>query len=623
MTNFIGTLGPDLFTGADFVADKFFFTPETLSGLDVVAGGDGEVVDLLLLTAPGLVKSKVYSGVTGIETIRLHFLDSEVVLPDSLPATANGKRIVIDGDSGNDIVNAAAFKAGHVLSAKGGFGNDTVRGGAGDDALRGEGGSDLLTGGPGGDYLSGGLDSDILVAAGADTILGGGGNDVIRFKSAGDVGRAVLANGGDGLDTIELQAKGNYFFGNNYFNIDQVVLTDDVGGINLTFGKKVGNTANADRFQGLEVDLNGPFTNDLFIDASRFEDAQGLRTGGFRLAEIPHNNGNDIFLGGNGRDILYGQGGNDHLTGNNGGDFLDGGLGFDILNGGAGADNMIDGGGGANFIIGRPLEQSEFIDPENILEDLIAGSGETGSFDTVILKRGGSYDLEFAVNIDAVQLDDLTRGYSISLPAGSDANQDFLAGDLLVRPSGVMEAGVRLFANKAGTLHLEDPDLFAGDDEIFGTEGDDAISTGPGADFIQGDRGADALNGGAGPDTFEISSIFHSQEATGLFDRVTNFSDEDTIRIDLGPLAGTRRVLVRPDGGFPVALDADFFRKGDKVYAVAVQSDGIDTRLFVNAQPSPLSAAYDPFDLFGSVMIEFAGNVKAFLDSKDDYLILN
>jgi Ca2+-binding RTX toxin-like protein len=96
-------------------------------------------------------------------------------------------QIVLDGGSGNDVLDTSKLSLGTKLI--GGSGNDTLTGGSGNDYLDGGDGDDLINGNAGNDLLLGG--------AGNDTINGGAGDDTI----SGDAGNDTL-NGGDGNDTI-------------------------------------------------------------------------------------------------------------------------------------------------------------------------------------------------------------------------------------------------------------------------------------------------------------------------------------------------------------------------------------------------------------------------------------
>ena len=75
----------------------------------------------------------------------------------------------IEGDQGNDLIDASGSATGIVVG--GGSGDDTVFGSQFDDQLYGESGSDLLVGGPGNDIF-------FSVDMERDRLIGGAGVDV-------------------------------------------------------------------------------------------------------------------------------------------------------------------------------------------------------------------------------------------------------------------------------------------------------------------------------------------------------------------------------------------------------------------------------------------------------------
>lgn len=113
---------------------------------------------------------------------------------------AQGCKILVDGDGGNDEIAAAsipqcgAAARTAVLSGgegddvmKGSAGSDRLAGGAGSDELDGRGDGDRLIGGPGRDRITGGDGSDVLLGNGAsDTLQGGRGRDRADGKAGRD-----------------------------------------------------------------------------------------------------------------------------------------------------------------------------------------------------------------------------------------------------------------------------------------------------------------------------------------------------------------------------------------------------------------------------------------------------
>ncbi|MDB5327572.1 MAG: proprotein convertase [Phycisphaerales bacterium] len=89
------------------------------------------------------------------------------------------KKIIINANGGNDVVNVASdFTLPVRVNA--GTGNDLVRGGHASDELYGEDGNDILVGGDGNDSIHGGTGRDILIGgADRDSLNGDSGEDVL------------------------------------------------------------------------------------------------------------------------------------------------------------------------------------------------------------------------------------------------------------------------------------------------------------------------------------------------------------------------------------------------------------------------------------------------------------
>jgi len=143
--------------------------------------------------------------VAGIQTLTVQGNGGDDVLAvSSLDQLFTGK-VVLDGGSGNDSLNASKSPKG--VSLIGGTGNDTLIGSAADDYLDGSDGNDRLSGNAVNDWLLGGAGDDVISGgdgndtirgdAGRDTIKGDNGNDVISGGTGDDV-----ISGGNGDDTI-------------------------------------------------------------------------------------------------------------------------------------------------------------------------------------------------------------------------------------------------------------------------------------------------------------------------------------------------------------------------------------------------------------------------------------
>ena len=127
--------------------------------------------------------------------------------------------LVINGQGGNDTINASGLNAGQVKL--------TINGGAGDDTITGSKGDDLVVGGQGTDTAKLGLGDDTFVwnpGDGNDTVDGQAGVDTLLFNGANIAEiMDISANGGharltrnvgnitmdlDNVETIDVQAKG-------------------------------------------------------------------------------------------------------------------------------------------------------------------------------------------------------------------------------------------------------------------------------------------------------------------------------------------------------------------------------------------------------------------------------
>ena len=131
--------------------------------------------------------------------------------PDSDNITTRGRRVVVEGLAGNDVIRV---KRGSAIFC-GGTGRDVLIGGDGFDYLNGGVGADELrllgsgrranqgVAGPGNDLVYGGDDSDQLFGgAGNDYLAGRGGDDFINGGAGDDD-----ANGGAGTDTCRSAQK--------------------------------------------------------------------------------------------------------------------------------------------------------------------------------------------------------------------------------------------------------------------------------------------------------------------------------------------------------------------------------------------------------------------------------
>src|SRR6185436_17970643 len=106
------------------------------------------------------------------------------------PEAAND-RLTLNGQGGNDVINASALEAGAVQL--------TMNGGLGDDVFIGSEGDDLINGGDG--------DDTALMGAGDDTFVWNPGddNDTLEGQDGTDT---MLFNGANIAEKIDISADG-------------------------------------------------------------------------------------------------------------------------------------------------------------------------------------------------------------------------------------------------------------------------------------------------------------------------------------------------------------------------------------------------------------------------------
>lgn len=306
-----GTAAGETLTGT--AADELI---NGLGGNDVLLGGGGEDSfsggagnDVVVVDSAGdTVTELAGEGVDAVETALAAY-----VLP------ANVENLEYTGGAGftgtgNDLGNIIVGRAG----------SDTLSGLDGDDTLGGEAGDDMLTGGNGADRLNGGT--------GADDMNGGAGNDILVVDNAGDV-----ANGGDGIDTVQIVAAITY------------IAAADVENFSNFSGDAVAATLNAlaNSYGGSEAadTVQGGLGDDIIYGRGGAD----VLDGGEGIDRLFGDAGNDMLNGGDGNDLLYGGINLDTLRGGNGNDTLYGGDNADILSGNMGVDLLYGGAGNDTF----------------------------------------------------------------------------------------------------------------------------------------------------------------------------------------------------------------------------------------------------------------------------------
>lgn len=191
--------GNDVMLGGDG-NDQLIWLPGTLNdvyeggkGLDnaVVVGNGNNQADAFLLQAHPTSPGRVLFQRTNLVPFSIDIDDCEVVTlkpqsgDDSVQILSllgtDVRQVRVEGDLGNDQIDATGL--GKQVSAQliGGDGNDSIRSGAGNDILDGGAGNDLLLGGAGSDLLLGGDGNDVLISnddKDRDLLFGGAGADM-------------------------------------------------------------------------------------------------------------------------------------------------------------------------------------------------------------------------------------------------------------------------------------------------------------------------------------------------------------------------------------------------------------------------------------------------------------
>ncbi len=279
--------------------------------------------------------------------------------------------LVVNGQGGNDTINASALSAGHI--------NLVLNGGDGNDLIVGSEGNDTVVGGRGDDVALMGKGDDTFVwnpGDGSDTIEGQSGTDTLLF------------NGANVSEHIDISANG----GRVLFQRDVANITMDVHGVeHIQFNALGGaDTVTVNDLSGTDVnqvgiDLGAPSgsgqgdgqVDTVVVNATAGDDvisisaANGVVTvsgltetvtiTGFEATDrlvINGLGGDDVIdasqLGGAMQLTANGGDGNDVLIGSSGNDVLTGGAGDDVLLGQGGSD-VLDGGPGNNIVIsGNP-----------------------------------------------------------------------------------------------------------------------------------------------------------------------------------------------------------------------------------------------------------------------------
>jgi Ca2+-binding RTX toxin-like protein len=474
-------------------------------------------------------------------------------------------RLIVQGQGGNDTIDASALAAVIGLTVDGGAGNDTIIGSAGADTLLGGDGNDTVTGGLGNDFADLGAGDDTFVwntGDGSDTVQGGAGTDTLVFNGANVAENMVIGTDGvnallsrdvgnvqmvlNGVEHLQVNAAGgadnitvNDLTGSGVTQVaidlsagagskvgdgaaDNVTVNGSAGDDNI----KVVNSGGSIAVNGLaaqvtiahaEADdsltVNGGAGNDT-IDASAIKAGQLANltiNGGDGNDNIIGSAGNDTVIGGRGNDVALMGAGNDTFVWNPGD-------GSDTVEGQGGTDTMQFNGANVSENVDISANGSRvrfFRDVANITMDI--NSVENINFNAL----GGADNITVndltgtgtqQVNLDLGANDGAADTVTINATAGNDVIM-VTEHDGIITVTGLTEtvnitnagAGDKLVINGlSGDDVIQATGLHGGIQLVAnGGDGADVLIGSPGNDELHGGNGDDILISGGGQDILD------------------------------------------------------------------------------------------------------------------------
>ena len=439
-----------------------------------------------------------------------------VVAPGPVQTITLGGQVVVQGSSGFDklVVNTDQVNP-NVIDVSNVGGNVVIT--RGTDRITADEFEELeINFGAGGDQITIGDLTGTDIANSTVILNLGAGDDTVIAPS---IGKRVVANGGDGADTITTGSQNddiNGGAGNDTLNGN--------GGNDLLIGGAGADTMDG----GAGTDTASYAGSAAAVTVSlTSETGTGGDAQGDTLANIENligSAGNDTLTGSSGINSLSGAAGNDTLIGLAGADVLDGGAGNDTASyAGSGAGvtvSLTSGAGTGGDAQGDTLTNIENLtgssNNDTLTGDASANILNGGAGDDILAGLGGGDTLIGGGGNDTVTYADSAQAVAVDLNAGTATGGD-AAGDTLSAISNLTgsafndtltgNALANTLTGGAGndTLNgLAGADTLNGDagaDVLNGGDGDDTLNGGADNDTLNGDAGADVLNGGDGDDT--------------------------------------------------------------------------------------------------------------------------
>lgn len=371
-----------------------------------------------------------------------------------------------------------------------------LRGGVEDDTLNGLGGNDDLNGLGGVDTLNGGEGDDLLTVGAGDIANGGNGNDTIWLDATGP----ATLNGGNGTDTLRLQ--GRYDLSDTQItSIERLqvarsgilMTAAQIDSFDLILGRdQYTKFAEASLTSSGTASIN---LSDLLTTYFRLYGSAGADIISFNQdhrwqIHVRSGDGNDRITAASGDDILEGESGNDQLRGLSGDDEISGGAGSDLIYGGAGDDSIAGtgvGSGNIDIADDGAVDQLYGEDGSDILMLFTGDIGDGGAGNDTVHARGAATLIGGSGNDLLIAS---TENDTISGGAGIDT--------LDLRSSYIITVDLEITGpqDTGGGL-----DIISGIENIIGDYRNDVLLGNSTANVITGGAGDDLINGRAGLDT--------------------------------------------------------------------------------------------------------------------------